>query len=253
MSGLSVLSLFSGIGGIDLGLTRAGMRVVGQVERDPFCCSVLARHWPEVPRHDDVRTAVSWWHSRPRPRVDVVAGGFPCQPFSSAGHRQGTRDERWGWPWMLDVVRVVGPRFVLLENVAALLDARDAFGRILSDLAALGFDADWSVLPACAVGAPHTRERLFVLAYPHGLDGPQGLGFGPQGPLPGRHRGKGAWTDPIHGLLEAERRSGRVADGLPDRLEQARVTALGNAVVPQVAEHLGHLINTHCKHPPGRP
>ncbi len=78
MTGLNVLSLFAGIGGLDLGLERAGMRVVGQVEIDPFCRSVLARHWPEVPCHDDVRTAASWWRSRRRPAVHVVAGGFPC-------------------------------------------------------------------------------------------------------------------------------------------------------------------------------
>ena len=81
---LSVLSLFTGIGGLDLGLERAGMTLVGQVEIDPFCRAVLARHRPEVPRHDDVRTTGAWWATRPRPTVDVIAGGFPCQPFSAA-------------------------------------------------------------------------------------------------------------------------------------------------------------------------
>lgn len=116
-SRMNVLSLFSGIGGLELGLERAGMTVVGQVEIDPFCRRVLAKHWPEVPRHDDVRTAVAWWLDRARPAVDVVAGGFPCQPFSNAGHKRGIADERWGWPWMADVVRAVRPRFVVMENV----------------------------------------------------------------------------------------------------------------------------------------
>ncbi|MET8278197.1 DNA (cytosine-5-)-methyltransferase [Micromonospora sp. NPDC005174] len=168
MDAFTYLSLFTGIGGIDLGLDRAGMNCVGQVERDPFCRSVLDKHWPEVPKHDDVRTAPSWWTARPRPPVRLVAGGFPCQPFSEAGLRRGIADERWGWPWMAAVVRAVRPQYVLVENVAALLDDADAFGWLLGDLAQLGFDAQWSVLSACAMGAPHTRERLFVLAYPAG-------------------------------------------------------------------------------------
>jgi DNA (cytosine-5)-methyltransferase 1 len=102
---MNVLSLFAGIGGIELGLERAGMTTVGQVEINPYCRRVLARHWPEVPRHEDVRTAVEWWQSTERPPVDVVCGGFPCQPFSHAGKQLGTADERWGWPWMADVCR----------------------------------------------------------------------------------------------------------------------------------------------------
>jgi len=250
VSGLNVLSLFSGIGGLDLGLERAGMRVVGQVEIDPFCRSVLARHWPEVPCHDDVRTAPSWWGSG-RPPVHVVAGGFPCQPFSTAGRHRGVADQRWGWPWFLAVVRHIRPRYALVENVAALLRDRVAFGWLLGDLAAVGFDAQWSVLSACAVGAPHVRERLFVVAHPHGEHGPLGLAD-PREPRP-RHReahagvgGRaGAWVHPVDGLMEAERRSRRVVDGLPDRLEPARVRALGNAVVPAVGEVVGRLIAAH--------
>jgi DNA (cytosine-5)-methyltransferase 1 len=87
VTALTVLSLFSGIGGLELGLERAGMRVVGQVENNPFCQRVLSRHWPEVPRHDDVTTAVAWWRSQQRPRVDVIAGGFPCQHINAGGTR----------------------------------------------------------------------------------------------------------------------------------------------------------------------
>jgi DNA (cytosine-5)-methyltransferase 1 len=240
--GWNVLELFAGIGGIGLGLERAGMTVVGQVELNPFSRSVLARHWPEVPRHDDVRTCIGWWRSRPRPAVHVVAGGFPCQPFSSAGRRRGTADERWGWPWMADVVRALRPRYVLVENVGAVLDDAEAFGWILGDLASFGFDADWGVFPACAVGAPHTRDRLFLVAHSHRLDGQARLGAGAGRPVPTRHRDASAWPDPVDGLMEAARRSRRVADGIPDQLEPARVTALGNAVVPQVAEYIGRHI-----------
>src|SRR3954465_4766718 len=102
---MKVLSLFAGIGGLELGLERAGMTPVGQVEIDPFCRRVLAKHWPEVPRHDDVRTAAEWWQSQQRPRVDVVAGGFPCQPASSAGLKLAQKDPRWLWPAMANVIR----------------------------------------------------------------------------------------------------------------------------------------------------
>jgi DNA (cytosine-5)-methyltransferase 1 len=245
---MNVLSLFSGIGGLELGLERAGMTVVGQVELDPFCRAVLDTHWPEVVKHDDVRTAVSWWQSRQRPAVDLVAGGFPCQPFSSAGRRQGVADARWGWPWMVGVVRALRPRWVLVENVPGLLADREAFGWVLADLAALGMDARWGVLSACAVGAPHTRERLFLVANAHRIDGQTRLGTGPQGPIQPGHYPAGTWADPVDGLVEADRRSRRMADGVPDRLEPARVRALGNAVVPAVSEHLGRLILTSDTH-----
>jgi site-specific DNA-cytosine methylase len=115
--------------------------------------------------------------SGPDPLFDLVAGGFPCQPFSKGGRRRGTADERWGWPWFRAVVRAVRPEYVLVENVAALLDDADAFGWMLGDLAEDGFDADWTVLSACALGAPHMRDRLFLVAYPAGrwADGPHPL------------------------------------------------------------------------------
>lgn len=242
---MNLLSLFSGIGGLDLGLERAGMRVIGQVERDEYCLSVLARHWPDVPRHSDADTADVWWKSEPRPPVDVLAGGFPCQPFSVAGQQKGVSDERWGWPAFADVVRVVRPRYVLVENVPGLLADTRAFGTILADLAAFGFDASWSVLSACAMGAPHTRDRLFLVAYPHGLDGFPRLvsrKTGETAPLPPRRSAASAWPHPVDGVVEAARRSHRVPNGSTRRM----VTAGGNAVVPAVAEHIGHLIVDHA-------
>jgi DNA (cytosine-5)-methyltransferase 1 len=238
---VNVLSLFSGIGGLELGLERAGMTVVGQVEIDEFCRRVLAKHWPEVPRHDDVRTCVEWWLGDSRPTVDLVCGGFPCQPFSISGAQLGMGDERWGWPWFADVVRRVRPCYVLVENVTALLADSDAFGRMLSDLAELGFDADWSVLSACAVGAPHTRERLFLVAYAAGEFRPTRMakkqrGNGSPSVRPGGN-GEHAWSRP-RVWMEAARPAHRVADGPTHRM----VAAGGNAVVPQVAEHVGRLI-----------
>jgi DNA (cytosine-5)-methyltransferase 1 len=230
---VNYLSLFSGIGGLDLGLDRAGMTCVGQVELDPYCRTVLDKHWPEVPKHDDVRTAPAWWAAHPRPAVHAVVGGFPCQPFSEAGRRRGTADERWGWPWMAAVVREVRPRYVVVENVAALLDDADAFGWLLGDLAQLGFDAQWSVLSACAMGAPHTRERLFVLAHPAGqrIEQLRGVERTAQGQAQ-RHLHHWATQPEPH----------RVADGVPRRVDRNR--ALGNAVVPAVGEYLGRLITS---------
>jgi DNA (cytosine-5)-methyltransferase 1 len=240
---LNVLSLFSGIGGLELGLERAGMTTVGQVEIDPYCQRVLAKHWPDVPRHDDVRTAAGWWFSQERPTVDVICGGFPCQPFSTAGLRNGVTDERWGWPWFFDAIRAIRPRYVVVENVAALLRDSDAFGWLLGDLAELGFDAEWTVLSACAVGAPHTRDRLFLVAYPNGVDGPARLGTWQEGSgaISGGDHRSSAWPDPVDGLMEASRVSDRVANGLAVRL----VRAAGNAVVPQVSEYVGRLIVAH--------
>lgn len=245
---LTVLSLFAGIGGIELGLERAGMTTVGQVELDPYCRSVLARHWPEVPRHDDVRTAPAWWLGEARPRVDVICGGFPCQPFSLAGKQFGTADERWGWPWMADVVRAIRPRYVLVENVAALIRDSAAFGWLLGDLASLGFDAEWGVLPACAVGAPHPRERLFLVAHTDGIHGRAGVGTRQELLESGSPRrssasivsgaGAGTWRDRVDWAVEAACVDGRDADGLAGRM----VEAAGNAVVPAVAEHIGRLI-----------
>jgi len=250
---VNVLSLFSGIDGLCLGLEWVGMTIVGQVEIDPCCRQVLTRHWPEVPKHDDVRTAMDWWRSQPRPIVHVVAGGPPCQPFSHAGFKRGVADERWMWPAMADAVRKLRPRYVVLENVASLTADRVAFGWILADLAELGFDAEWSLLSACAMGAPHARERLFLVAYANSVDGQEGLGAWQERLIPrlaGRSRESRrgpaearAWRDRVDRAVAASVASDRDTDGLAARM----VEAGGNAVVPQVAEHIGRLIMAHLE------
>jgi DNA (cytosine-5)-methyltransferase 1 len=246
---VNYLSLFSGIGGLDLGLDRAGMTCVGQVELDPYCRTVLERHWPEVPKHDDVRTTPRWWTAQPRPAVRLVAGGFPCQPFSTAGLRGGTGDARWGWPWFRDVVRAVRPQYVLVENVPDLVDDADAFGWLLGDLAEDGFDADWTVLSACALGAPHRRRRLYLVAHAAGdhvadpgSRGQEARGLRAQ-PRGGRRR---TWRD----RWLPEPAVDRVAHGVPRGLVVDELHALGNAVVPDVAQHIGRLIREHAGGPP---
>lgn len=224
---MNVLSLFAGIGGLDLGLERAGMTVVGQVEIDPYCQRVLARHWPEVARHDDVRTAIEWWRAEPRPAVHVVAGGFPCQPVSQAGRRLAQADNRWLWPAMAEVIAAVRPAWVIGENVPGL--RRRGLGTVLRDLTRLGYRARPGVASACALGAPHTRERLFVLAHTDGAGCQPRRRVEPTGPPT---VGTGWWpTEPD---------VGRVAHGVPGGVDRRR--ALGNAVVPQVGEYIGRLI-----------
>jgi site-specific DNA-cytosine methylase len=179
-------SLFAGIGGMDLGLERAGLECRWQVEIDPYARRVLAKHWPNVRRHDDVRTfppgmgADAYSEGEPvvpinekeRDRdtslagwaVDLIAGGFPCQDISYAGKGAGLSGERSGlWYEFARVVRVLRPRYVLVENVSALLTR--GLDAVLGTLASLGFDAEWTCLPAASVGAPHIRDRVFVLAH----------------------------------------------------------------------------------------
>jgi len=235
---LNVLSLFAGIGGLELGLERAGMTTVGQVEINPFCQQVLAQHWPGVPRHDDVRTAVQWWQSEPRPAVDVVCGGFPCQDISNAGGRAGITGARSGlWREMAETVCAVRPSFVLVENVAVL--ASRGLDVVLGDLAQLGFDAEWGVVSACSVGAPHMRKRLFILAHPPGFGREWRWGDRPN-PQDVEPQGRG----PEHGgPWSVEPRPVGVAYGVPSRVD--RLHALGNAVVPQVAELIGRQLMQH--------
>jgi DNA (cytosine-5)-methyltransferase 1 len=237
---LNVLELFAGIGGMSLGLQRAGLRIVGHVEINPFCRAVLHRHWPEVPAHDDVRTTIGWWHSQPRPRVDVVAGGYPCQPESTAGRRLGEADPRWLWPAMADVIADLRPRYVIGENV--LGHRTKGLARVLADLRRLDYTARAGVVRACEMGAPHPRARLFVLAHAQGSGRPpRWLEPGWAGPTPReeedrrQHPGPDRWPP--------EPRVDRVAYGLPDRVD--RLAALGNAVLPDVAEHIGRIVVEH--------
>jgi len=154
--------MFAGIGGIDLGLERTGgFRTAWFSEIEPFANAVLRKHWPDVPNLGDVRDL-----GEGTPYVDLIAAGFPCQPFSLAGKRLAQEDPRWLWPHVAR--RLVGhlrPRYVLLENVPGLRSK--GLGDVLQDLSALGYDAEWEGISAAAVGAPHRRDRVWIVAYPH--------------------------------------------------------------------------------------
>lgn len=228
-------SLFSGIGGLDLGLERAGFVCRWQSEIDPYACRVLAKHWPDITNIGDIRH-VRWDTIEP---VDVIVGGYPCQPFSTAGARNGTDDPRHLWPWFADAIRVLRPRYAVLENVSGHLAL--GFGHVLGDLATLGYDAEWDCIPASAVGAPHRRDRVFVLAYSALGNGrrPERARMAPtRWPAESRepHRRRG----PVDHWATGEPGVGRVADGIPDQLDRLR--GLGNAVVPQVAEHVARIL-----------
>jgi len=160
---ITVGELFAGIGGIGLGLEMTGgFEVKWQVERDKYALQVLEKHWPEVVRHNDVLTfppddSDKW-------NVDVICGGFPCQDISNAGKRKGLDGERSGL--FYEIVRIakrLRPKYLLLENVSALLVR--GLGDVLRELATLGYDAEWHCIPAAAVGAPHRRDRVFIVAY----------------------------------------------------------------------------------------
>lgn len=233
-------SLFAGIGGMDLGLERAGMVCKWQVEIDPFARQVLAKHWPNVRRHDDVNTFPNYGQVEDW-TVDLIAGGFPCQDVSlSSRKRAGLDGDRSGlWFQFERIIRDLLPRFVVVENTPGLLSL--GVGRVLGGLASLGFNAEWSIISACSMGAPHTRDRLFIVAYSNGeqfqwrgdqksdkaKDGR--VSRQPEGCLGGHD-----WS------LETRPSLVPLAHELPGRVDGLRTS--GNAVVPQVAEWIGRRI-----------
>ena len=154
------VSLFSGVGGMDLGAERAGIDVILQVEIDEYCRRVLAKHWPDVRRINDVRDVTA----ADCRGADIIFGGFPCQPVSVAGKRKGREDDRWLWPEFARLIREVRPRYVVLENVPGLISS-GLIWDVLGDLSACGYDAEWSLVSAAEMGAPHLRERVFIVAY----------------------------------------------------------------------------------------
>lgn len=293
-------SLFAGIGGFDLGFERAGMRCLWQVEIDSYCNKVLERHWPDVRRLRDIRDCGA--HNLAA--VDVVCGGFPCQPFSLSGNRRGKSDDRYLWPEMLRVVAELRPSWVVAENVFGFISL--GLDDALADLEAEGYEAWPIVIPACAVGALHRRDRVFVVALNsnrkrqgtehevrqkdaesngvcetvsdavgrrcepdlaeersvreshagnHVAD-TDGAGWKSENRRGVVHDTRGYCASQVwktHSALGAvqdwwgiEPGMGRVVDGLSTRLDRfrrrKRLEGLGNALVPQVAQVIGHFL-----------
>lgn len=227
-------SLFSGIGGFDLGFERAGFEIRFQVEIDPFCRAVLAKHWPDVRRYDDVRTVGSeleW--------VDVLCGGFPCQDVSESGKRLGIDGPRSGlWREMARLAGELRPRYVVVENVPGLL--LGGIECVVGDLAELGYDAEWTTLSACRWGAPHTRERVFIVAYPHPGDGGAPRTNQAEATESKPSFGSDCARGRLHTRFSVEPALDRMVYGFPGLVDEIR--PFGNAIVPDEAEWIARQI-----------
>jgi len=278
---MKMLSLFSGIGGIDLAAEWAGVDTVAFCEIDPFCQKVLKKHWPAVPVFDDVKqlnkqTLLDAGVISDEQSIDIICGGFPCQPFSVAGKRKGKSDDRDLWPEMFRVIQELKPTWVVGENVANFVNME--LERTLVDLESEGYTAQTFIIPACGVDAKHQRYRTFVVAYSGSLGcleykrQPQEIQQSRFKELQHEESQQSFLSELIHGRNEAVANSyceglqggaeagdvgedwaevfkqlavfgesgatwstepdvGRVADGVPDRMD--RIKSLGNAVVPQ--------------------
>lgn len=158
---MKVGSLFTGIGGFDLGLERAGMEIVWQVEIDKFCNKVLEKHWPNVKRYGDIKNV-----GREFEPVDLICGGPPCQPASCAGKRRGTEDDRWLWDETLRVTSIIKPKWCLFENPTGILSLQGGvpFENVLLKLESQGYAVQTFIIPACALNAPHRRDRVWIVA-----------------------------------------------------------------------------------------
>jgi len=285
---MRVLDLFSGIGGFSLGLERAGMETVAFCEVDQFCRKLLRQNFAGIPIYEDIRTLrKSRLEADGIRGIDLICGGFPCQPFSNAGKRKGKDDNRDLWPEMFRVIQECGPAWVIGENVAGFVNME--LERTISDLEGQGYQVRAFNIPACAIEAPHERKRIWIVAHRDSngrgwvlretrqgsngtkqrknFDG-ESFGDGGHGPackgtsayspthprdlryeLGGHGRenkaqqirmGRKAVGVPSEGWWTSEPDVGRVANGVPHRVD--RIKALGNAVIPQILEIIGKAI-----------
>ena len=278
---MNVLDLFSGIGGFSLGLERAGMQTVAFCECDPYARAVLAKHWPGVPCYPAVCELSAPRLAADGIAVDVICGGFPCQDISFAGNCAGLAGERSGlWREYARLVSEIRPRYVIVENVAALLNR--GLAEVLGDLAAIGYDAEWHCIQAADVGAPHRRDRIWIIAHTRSeqhessrIEISRQIAaelLASNADSDGEHDGAvhaevgntsepmadancercrearrcscGRWIGgsgrPVGEQWATEPDVGRVAHGVPARVDRLR--CLGNAVVPQIPEIIGRAI-----------
>ena len=270
MHKLTMGSLFTGIGGLDLGMERAGFEIKWMVEIDDFCNKVLEKHWPEVKRYRDVREVGK--HNLES--VDLIAGGFPCQPHSVAGKRRGKDDDRNLWPEYLRIIREVRPTWVVGENVPGIITTM--LDEILFDLENINYTCQTFTIPACAFNAPHRRNRVWIIAYSnsvgfvhgkskiipakkrkfaqHNTSTNCGITSNPNGAeMEGAEKARnikeiwsvndqyiGGYAGWNKNWIEVATRLCGMDDGVPNRVD--RLKSLGNAVVPQVAEYIGRCI-----------
>lgn len=275
---MRVLDLFSGIGGFSIGLERAGMRTVAFCESDPFCQAVLRKRWLGIRCYPDIRELTATRLARDGVEVDLICGGFPCQDLSIGGKGAGLAGARSGlWSEFARIVSEVRPKYAIVENVSILLGR--GLGQLLGDLAEIRYDAEWHCIPASAVGAPHQRDRIWIVAYPsdagHGLEiqpereqgceteanvGRHGSSWAVahsddgERPQCGPTRRMGWGEIAAHDLASSEERTiwppepdlPRVAHGVPARLDRLR--SLGNTLVPQIPEIIGRVLMQQQQH-----
>ena len=246
-------SLFSGIGGIELGFKRAGFKTRWFIEKDKYAQTIIHKHWgQDALIYEDITTV----DFNTVPKVDILTGGFPCQDISNAGKRVGITGSRSSlWKYYKEAIRILRPQFALIENVPAL--TRRGLDVVLSDLAEIGYDAEWYNLSASAIGANHQRDRVFIIAYTESILQKRTvkkrdiIGKSKKeirnGSLHDAHSESfGMWKQGVlqrnsSGFIETESRICGVAHGIPFRVD--RIRCLGNAVVPQVAEVFAQAIN----------
>lgn len=280
---MKVLDLFSGIGGFSLGLERVGFETIAFCEIDEYARKILKKHWPAVPIYEDVKDVTAKRLQADGIRCDVITAGWPCQDISHAGKQAGIEGERSGlWAELARIIGEVRPRFTIMENVPALLsgDRGRWFGRVLGDLAEIGYDCEWHCIPASHIGAPHRRDRVWVIAYTNtnrsqkrkhddknGEETPSGEQQGGETvrvPSQAISCDPRCWQRPSRRLSVGIRREieslsrgrdweittepvlGRGVDGIPPRLDRLR--CLGNAIVPQIAEIIGKVIYEQHHH-----
>ena len=238
------IDFFAGIGGISLGLERAGHECVGHCETDEYACKVLKKHWPDLPLFGDIKEI----DANELPEAELWCGGFPCQDISNAGGRAGIHGERSGLFFdFMRLVREIRPRFLLLENVRALINR--GLAEVLGEMAESGYNAEWHSIEAAGFGAPHRRSRTFLLAYSSGNGRQRNLceiaaqeihNFSPET--------LGAWNSPSHPFFDIQKLMGtpgicRLPNGVSSTLDiRPALRCYGNAVVPQVAEYIGRLL-----------
>ena len=236
MENPTLLDLFSGIGGFSLAFEREGFRTIGFSEIDTFACQVIKKHWPEIPNFGDITK----WREWPDLSPYVITGGFPCQPFSSAGKRRGKGDNRYLWPAMLAVIARYRPAWVIGENVANIVDME--LDNCMSDLEDIGYEVQSFVIPACAVGLEHRRNRVWIVAHLNKMglkrqpptdktrfQSAYGGGIQPNRVAPPTRPPRRAT-----GILESTNCG--IIHGLPSKLDVSRIAALGNSIVPQIAQ-----------------
>ena len=256
---MRVLSLFAGIGGFDLGLERTGgFETVAFCEIDPFAQRVLKNHWPKVPVYDDVREVRASLLAASGIAVDVIVGGFPCQDISTQGLQAGITGERSGlWSEIARLAGELRPKIIIVENVSALLG--NGMGKVLGDLASLGYDAEWHCIPASYIGASHERDRVWIIAHPAEVNGSEADSQGIQ--LLAERIILECGKARSSAFCEHEGRStirldGEPAlcgkdDGVSYSLVQSQLERYGNAVVPQIPELIGRAILASTTPPHG--